>query len=127
MDKSETNNLPLMPVNQSFLDVFETFMDDDQKAKIRANNVRQYSEGIIDLLLKDKIINFPCVPQPSFFILQLRSSTVSKTFSQNINSPYFLVFLNAIAMKINNAQTTKLPIIYVQPKNDKLNILGAAG
>ena len=56
MDKSETNNLPLMPVNQSFLDVFETFMDDDQKAKIRANNVRQYSEGIIDLLLKDKII-----------------------------------------------------------------------
>ena len=46
----------LMPVNDAFLDVFETFMDDNQKTKIRANNVRQYVEGIIDLLLKDKIL-----------------------------------------------------------------------
>lgn len=33
-----------------------TRTDDNQKAKIRANNVRQYVEGIIDLLLKDKIV-----------------------------------------------------------------------
>ena len=56
MDKAETNNLALIPINQCFLDVFETFMDDNQKTKIRANGVRQYIEGIIDLLLKDKII-----------------------------------------------------------------------
>lgn len=45
----------LMPVNQDFLDVFDIFMDEEQKTKIRANNVRQYAEGIVDLLLKDKI------------------------------------------------------------------------
>ncbi len=48
-------NEVLMPVNQDFLDVFEIFMDEEQKTKIRANNVRQYAEGIVDLLLKDKI------------------------------------------------------------------------
>ena len=46
----------LMPINEKFLEVFEVFMDDGQKNKIRANNVRQYTEGLIDLLLKDKII-----------------------------------------------------------------------
>ena len=46
----------LMPVNEKFLEVFEIFMDDRQKNKIRANNMRQYMEGLIDLLLKDKII-----------------------------------------------------------------------
>lgn len=56
MDKSKINNLALMPINQSFVDVFETFMSDNQKTKIRANSVRQYIEGIIDLLLKDKIV-----------------------------------------------------------------------
>lgn len=56
MDRDETNNLALIPINQCFVDVFETFMNDNQKTKIRANSVRQYSEGIIDLLLKDKII-----------------------------------------------------------------------
>lgn len=56
MDKYEKNNSPLMPVNECFVDVFETFMSDNQKTKIRANNVRQYIEGIIDLLLKDKIV-----------------------------------------------------------------------
>ena len=45
----------LMPINQDFLDVFDVFMDEEQRIKIRANNVRQYAEGIIDLLLKDKI------------------------------------------------------------------------
>lgn len=45
----------LMPVHPQFMDVFETFMNEEQKSKIRANNVRQYIEGIIDLLLKDKI------------------------------------------------------------------------
>lgn len=50
------DNLVLMPTNERFIDVFETFMDDNQKTKIRANNVRQYIEGIIDLLLKDKIV-----------------------------------------------------------------------
>ena len=45
----------LMPVHPKFMDVFETFMNEEQKSKIRANNVRQYIEGIIDLLLKDKI------------------------------------------------------------------------
>ena len=48
-------NEVLMPVNQDFLDVFDIFMDEEQKTKIRANNVRQYVEGIVDLLLKDKI------------------------------------------------------------------------
>ena len=48
-------NEVLMPVNQDFLDVFDIFMDVEQKTKIRANNVRQYVEGIVDLLLKDKI------------------------------------------------------------------------
>lgn len=45
----------LMPINQNFIEVFETFMDENQKTKIRANNVRQYAEGIIDLLLKKTI------------------------------------------------------------------------
>lgn len=45
----------LMPINEKFIEVFEVFMDDEQKSKIRANSVRQYIEGIIDLLLKDKI------------------------------------------------------------------------
>lgn len=54
----EKENLVLMPVNAKFIDVFETFMNDEQKAKIRANGVRQYVEGIIDLLLKDKILPF---------------------------------------------------------------------
>lgn len=44
-----------MPINEDFLDVFDTFMNEEQKTKIRANNVRQYAEGIVDLLLKDKI------------------------------------------------------------------------
>ena len=56
MNRDETSNLALIPINQDFIDVFETFMDDNQKVKIRANNVRQYVEGIIDLLLKDKIV-----------------------------------------------------------------------
>lgn len=50
------DNLVLMPVRTQFMDVFEIFMSEEQKSKIRANNVRQYVEGIIDLLLKDKII-----------------------------------------------------------------------
>lgn len=45
----------LMPVNKKFLDVFKEFMNDEQKTKIRANYVRQYFEGIIDLLLKSEI------------------------------------------------------------------------
>lgn len=45
-----------MPINEEFLDVFDTIMNEEQKTKIRANNVRQYAEGIVDLLLKDKII-----------------------------------------------------------------------
>lgn len=48
-------NSVLMPVNQNFIEVFEVFMDENQKTKIRANNVRQYIEGIIDLLLKKTI------------------------------------------------------------------------
>jgi len=56
MDGAEINNLALIPINQCFVDVFETFMNDNQKTKIRANSVRQYIEGIIDLLLKDKIV-----------------------------------------------------------------------
>lgn len=46
----------LMPINEKFIEVFEIFMNDEQKLKIRANNVRQYVEGIVDLLLKDKIL-----------------------------------------------------------------------
>lgn len=46
----------LIPINEKFIEVFEVFMDDSQKNKIRANSVRQYTEGLIDLLLKDKII-----------------------------------------------------------------------
>lgn len=46
----------LMPVNEKFIDVFEVFMDINQRTKIRANNVRQYTEGIVDLILKDKIM-----------------------------------------------------------------------
>ena len=51
-----TNTEILMPINKDFLDVFETFMDANQKNKIRANSVRQYVEGIVDLILKDKIL-----------------------------------------------------------------------
>lgn len=51
----ENTNTILMPINQNFLEVFEIFMDENQKTKIRANNVRQYIEGIIDLLLKKNI------------------------------------------------------------------------
>ena len=50
----ENKNSILMPINQNFLEVFEVFMDENQKNKIRANNVRQYIEGIIDLLLKNQ-------------------------------------------------------------------------
>lgn len=46
----------LMPVREAFIEVFGIFMDEKQKNKIRANNVRQYVEGIVDLLLKDKIL-----------------------------------------------------------------------
>lgn len=45
----------LIPVNEKFIEVFEIFMDDEQKIKIRANQVRQYTEGLIDLLLREKI------------------------------------------------------------------------
>lgn len=31
----------LMPINEKFIEVFEVFMDDEQKSKIRANSVRQ--------------------------------------------------------------------------------------
>lgn len=48
----------LMSINEDFLEVFDTFMDNDQKNKIRVNNVRQYVEGIIDLLLRDEITFF---------------------------------------------------------------------
>lgn len=51
----EKINSILMPVNQDFIEVFEVFMDEHQKTKIRANNVRQYLEGIIDLLLRETI------------------------------------------------------------------------
>lgn len=51
----ENINSILMPINQNFIEVFEVFMDENQKNKIRANNVRQYIEGIIDLLLKKTI------------------------------------------------------------------------
>lgn len=50
------NNEILMPINKNFIEVFEVFMDNNQRAKIRANNVRQYTEGIVDLILKDKIV-----------------------------------------------------------------------
>ena len=56
METTTIDNKILMPINKDFLEVFEIFMDDNQKEKIRANNVRQYVEGIIDLLLKDKIL-----------------------------------------------------------------------
>lgn len=46
----------LMPINPDFIEVFSVFINKDQLEKIRAQNVRQYTEGIIDLLLKDKII-----------------------------------------------------------------------
>ena len=38
----ENINSILMPINQNFIEVFEIFMDENQKNKIRANNVRQY-------------------------------------------------------------------------------------
>ncbi|MCM1269800.1 MAG: hypothetical protein NC247_04120 [Ruminococcus flavefaciens] len=46
----------LMPINEDFVEVFGIFMDEGMVNKVRAQNVRQYIEGIIDLLLKDKII-----------------------------------------------------------------------
>lgn len=51
----ESNEI-LMPINENFIEVFEVFMDNNQRTKIRANNVRQYIEGIVDLILKDKIV-----------------------------------------------------------------------
>ena len=53
--KVEKNEV-LMPINEKFIEVFEVFMDTNQRTKIRANNVRQYTEGIVDLILKDKIV-----------------------------------------------------------------------
>ena len=52
MEKNEV----LMPINEKFIEVFEVFMDANQRTKIRANNVRQYTEGIVDLILKGKIV-----------------------------------------------------------------------
>ncbi len=53
------NNLNiLMPINERFHEVFNDFMDENQKNKMRANNVRQYAEGIINLLLRAKIEPF---------------------------------------------------------------------
>lgn len=45
----------LMPINKDFTEVFSVFMDEKQLYKTRVQNVRQYIDGIIDLLLKDKI------------------------------------------------------------------------
>lgn len=56
MDNKSVDDDILMPIRGDFLEIFEIFMDENQKTKIRANTVRQYTEGIIDLLLKDKII-----------------------------------------------------------------------
>lgn len=56
MDNKSVDDEILMPIRGDFLEIFEIFMDENQKAKIRANTVRQYTEGIIDLLLKDKNI-----------------------------------------------------------------------
>ena len=46
----------LMPINKDFTEVFSVFMNEEQLSKIRVQNVHQYIEGIIDLLLKDKIV-----------------------------------------------------------------------
>lgn len=51
MDYSEI----FMPINNDFIEVFKDFMNEDLKNKSRAQNVRQYCEGIIYLLLADKI------------------------------------------------------------------------
>lgn len=45
----------LMPVNEKFLETFSEFMDDGLKNKFRANSIRQYTEGILDTLLRDEI------------------------------------------------------------------------
>ena len=45
----------LMPVNEKFLETFGEFMDDGLKNKFRANSIRQYTEGILDTLLRDEI------------------------------------------------------------------------
>ena len=45
----------LHPINERFMKVFDEFMNNDLKEKARANNVRQYIEGIVDTLLRDKI------------------------------------------------------------------------
>ena len=52
------DNEILMPINEKFIEVFEVFMDNNQRTKIRANNVRQYTEGIVDLILKNKIVSY---------------------------------------------------------------------
>lgn len=57
MNNDTTLEWPLMPINKDFLKVFGSFMDETMENKHRANDVRQYVEGIIDLLLKEKILD----------------------------------------------------------------------
>lgn len=45
----------MMPINKKFLEVFKDFMDDSLRDKMRAHNVRQYYEGIINLFLSSKM------------------------------------------------------------------------
>jgi len=74
----------LIPINEDFIDVFETFMNEEQKTKIRANYVRQYIEGIIDLLLKDKIMLYLNPNEPYEGINQKRKIEYIEKYSLSI-------------------------------------------
>lgn len=64
----------LMPINYKFIEVFKDFMNDDLKNKARANNIRQYAEGIIDFVLFDKIEKY-----------LTESSNIQNTEYKNLN------------------------------------------
>ena len=89
----DAKTTPLIPVNPQFIEVFETFMDDNQKEKIRANNARQYVEGIIDLLLKDKISSALKSNEPYEGISWKRKIKILRdTYDTNITSKIEEVF-----------------------------------
>lgn len=89
----ENTNTILMPINQTFLEVFEVFMDENQKTKIRANNVRQYIEGIIDLLLKKNIQQYLKENEPYEGVNWSRKLKIIKeNYDENIAEKFQEIF-----------------------------------
>lgn len=52
------NREVIRPINERFIKIFDEFMDDNLIKASRANDIRKYAEGIVDLLIKDRIVAY---------------------------------------------------------------------